>query len=162
MRDLPAPLARPLHILEPWPWKEALGWLLAGVVLFLLVRRWIRWRRRRQATRSAPAPGTTPLGGFSDKVESIRSQARESGRFRQGCHELALLLRGTLAPPGSGNLDTLTARETERRLGDGALTRLLVLLADLRFGRRAPDEGDLDTACQLAIAVERQMPKGRR
>ena len=152
MTALPAPLAAPLHILEPWPWRQAVGWLLAAIALYLLVRWWARRRRRGPTSRGRPA-GVSGRRGFAASVDTIRQRARKSGRYRRGCHELALLVRQTLEPLASRRLDVLTAREIKGRLGDDGRTRLLVLVADLRFGRRSPTRSDFDGACDLALEV---------
>lgn len=152
-RGLPAGLAEPLHILEPWPWRSTLATAVL-VTLALLLLRWLwHWWRRRP-----PAPTgerlVVPLrrrSVFGEAVEAILHRARESRDFRSACHELALLLRSAWESQRGDRIRYLTAQEIADRFGENRRARLLLTLAELRFGRRTPDENDLEGLCELAL-----------
>jgi hypothetical protein len=160
---LPAGLSEPLHILEPeggalWPWLLALA-VLGALIL------WWRSRRRVQGADTAPVPPSSPrptlVPASIRRIEAIQEEALATGAFRQGCHRLAELLRELLQGGELGTRversDVLTARELRTRLGDTSFARLLLRLAELRFGVNEPDRGDLSKACiQARAAVERR------
>ncbi len=152
MRDLPAPLADPLHILEPWPWRQALVWSLLVLALWLLARWWWRRRGTRRSDvedwRSIVLP---PGSSFEGELDAIRRRANASGVYRRACHELSKLLRITLERFSGRSLDAYTSREIRRQLGDDEHTELLVMVSDLRFGRRAPTRGEFERACDSAL-----------
>lgn len=155
MTDLPAPLADPLHILEPGPWRKVLVVTVLAAVVFWLF--WL-WVRRRLAARSEPSPPPVApsLGAFAEAIEAIRRRTGESQRFRHGCHELAELLRGRLRTRHGDGLAYLTALEIEARLEGDAGAELLVEVSATRFARRPPNTRLFDGLCDRALELDRK------
>lgn len=158
---LPGRLADPLHFPTPPSCAWLVVWLLliAGLLVWLLRLAWRRWRARR---RPAPAPRPSPPpppGDIAAAIAAIRRRTLETRSYRQGCHELSGTLRAhwEARPPAAGGarprLTRMTAAEIGRRLGDGAVSRFLTLLAQLQFGRRPPSRNDFVGACNLAREV---------
>ena len=154
MTDLPAGLADPLHILEPWPWRALVIGLAGGALAVWLVWRWVRGRLDRAGVESAPGPEVVTLSAFGEAVEGIRERARESSFFRLGCHELAGLLRGRLRSRHGESFAYLTAQEAAARLRGDGCAELLVDVSTARFARRIPDAAVLDALCDRALALD--------
>ena len=145
---LPAPLAEPLHLLQPSPWPDRLAILLV-VLLAALVGRWLL-RRRRPAPRpveAAPAVTSAPIAE-PRTVEAIRQRFDVRGRYRSGCHALAAAVRRHLGDRGHPST-TWTARDIVRRVDDPALGQLAQRLANARFGRREPARREFHSLCDL-------------
>ena len=157
MRELPADLAEPLHLLKPDPWATALGWLAALLLLTLLWMLYRRLRRRRAARPLPPVPPSPPVAavsGIEKSIDEIRRRYSDADH-RQGCHQLSAALREHYEETDRHRFSTLTVREVAAAIGDVALTRFLGLLADLQFGRREPSRDDFQGACELAVSVAR-------
>jgi len=157
MKRLPAGLADPAHLLEPWPWQQAFM-----LVLLSLLAAWLLWkvlRRRGPAPPGRPHTGSARLDPLTEALEGIRSRATASGNYRRACHELAILVRSAFEGRHGSRVRVLTARELAQTFGEGARTRLIALLAGLRFGRREPTHRDFEAACDL---VHEAHEPGRR
>lgn len=152
MNELPAPLADPLHLPNPYPYGEAFLWLAA---LSLLVFLWRWWRRSRPRAAAAAVPGGAPAplspaaSGIGKVIDEIRNRwlIRDP---RQGCHELSAALRSHYEKASREPLSTLTAREIAAAVGDSAVAAFFELLAELQFRRRAPSGDELRGICRLA------------
>lgn len=166
MTPLPAGLAEPLHLLEPFNWRGLLSAALAAIVLAAIAYLLFRRRRSRGRRVEAPPPGTSlprsPVAGIAAAIAAIRGRYSRLRRFRAGCHELSTVLRDHFGQRGRHRYSTLTAREIGERLGDTPMTRLLSLLAELQFGRREPGEADLETICDLAVEMVSRSGEGGR
>ena len=151
--SLPHGLAEALHYRDPFPW----GWTVAATLLALLalwVVLWARARARRRppaapAPVPPPSPPPVPASGLKEEIRRLLRRYRYDPRG--GCHELAALLRRHLGESRGRDLTRHTARELERELGDGPVSRLFHLLAELQFARRRPSADDLSGACELAL-----------
>lgn len=154
LSDLPADLADPLHMAGPE--GSSSGWLLALALLAaaLLSRRIARRRRSApapQRAHPAPAPSPPPAAeGLEAEIQEVRSMFSTTGNFREGCHALAEVLRRGLGRRNGVSFATLTAREIQQALGEGALPSLFGLLADLQFRPAEPARDDFLTVCDLA------------
>jgi len=155
MQDLPADLADPLHLADPYPFYGLLGALATLLLLALLTVLW--WRRRRRTVAAAlppaPAPPTGASSGIWKAIEDVRLRFFRSQDYRRGCHALAALLRAHLEGTTAQPLSTLTAREMPAAIGDGAVASFFELLAELQFRRRRPTLEEFRGACDLAHAV---------
>jgi len=151
MNVLPAPLAEPLHILEPWPWRSVLVVLVVGGLLLWTLRRWLKNRRNRTDSDAGPLPKVE--SAFAREVTAIRQRAVESSFYRLGCHELADLLRGVLRRRHGERFAYLTARETATRLVGDGFAGLLVDASAARFGRSIPDKRLLTELCSRALEL---------
>ncbi len=153
MNGLPAGLAEPLHLLTPEPFRW--GPVLAGAAALALVVWWL-YNRSQRSSPAAPAPPAAASGAvdgpLEQVVEAIRDRARKSRRYRRGCHELAVYLRGVLSADDPA-LERSTARELLLQLGETGRTRVLTLISESRFGKHPPGAGDLDALCELALAA---------
>lgn len=161
--ELPGRLADPLHFPSPPSCAWLLVWLaLIGALVGWLL--WLAWRRWQARPRPAPAPRPRPTppppaGDIGSAIDAIRRRTLAAKSYRRGCHELSGALRAhwEARPPAAGGagapLTRMTAAEIGRRLGDGAVSRFLALLAQLQFGRRPPSRGDFVGACDLAREV---------
>ncbi len=166
MEELPAGLADPLHLAQPFPFRTlAVIGLLA--VLALL---WMLWRRLRRRRPPAPAaavspPLSPPAAGIGAAITAIRGRFLDADR-RRGCHQLSETLRAHLERGGRHRFSTLTAGEIAAAIGDVAVARFFDLLADLQFGRREPSRSDFDGLCDLAcdvvVAGGGRRPRGRK
>ena len=148
---LPADLAPVEHLMDPspdWPW------ILAAAVAAWILR--ALWKRRSVSPPRPSSPGTRPTAprpstavGIIAQIEALRERRHDD--YRRGCHELAELLREHMGRQ-SGQIDytILTAREIARTLGENALSRVFLLLADLQFGRDEPGQSDFHGICDLA------------
>lgn len=164
MSSLPGDLADPLHLLEPFPYKTL---LVAAAVLGYLLWRLIRRLHRRKLAAPQPAPRSVPAAAaaaapIAERIEALWRRFRETGRFREGCHELAGLLRAQLEAERRRRFSSLTAGEIGRHLGDSPWSRLFSLLAGLQFGRRPPSRSDFQGVCELAAEVAGQRPAKRK
>lgn len=161
LKDLPADLAEPLHMLGPetgggsWWWLGALATGLA----------WLFFRGRR---KPAPEPEPSPVEptkprrdvhGLEAEIEELRSVFSTTGNYRQGCHALAGALRQALAPRGSAPFEALTVGEITREIGEGAVARVLGLLEGLQFRPGAPSHDEFIQACDVATATARSAPE---
>lgn len=153
---LPRDVADVLHILEPTPDHDTtkwLGWLvLAGLlVLFIL---WLRGRSAKVIEKEpSPRPistATPPSSGLAGQIDSLRAQILNSGEYRQGCHRLAALLRQRGEDVESRPMTVWTSGEIAEFLGDAPLSRVMMLLAELQFGRQVPGRSDFEGVCELA------------
>lgn len=153
MTNLPAPLAEPLHILEPWPWRAIAVAIVAASLAIWLLWRWLR-ARGRQAEAVRPVPDLPSASAFAEAVERIRERARQSSFFRLGCHELAQLLRDVLKVRHGAKFAYLTARETAAGLDGDGYAELLVEVSAARFGRGVPSAKALDALCARALELE--------
>lgn len=166
---LPNGLADPLH----FPDAAVAGWLpaLGLLTLLWLLSRW--WSRRRSPAAALPAPPVPappmPRNALLEALDQLRRQHLGAKTYRQGCHELAALVRGHLERLGAGPLPRLpwtrlTAREIRRRAGDQPAARLLSQLAALRFGRAEPGRDDFEGAWRQAtdLAAGGRSRKGNR
>ncbi len=153
MKELPADLADPLHVLAPIPW-QTLAWV---ALLAMLAALWILWRklRRQKPTTAPPRPPPKPasrgtgIGGIIDQIQ----QRYIDTDPRHGCHELSAALRTHYEQESGRRLSTSTVREIAAAIGEGAVPRLFGLLADLQFGREAPTSSDFQGACEVARDV---------
>lgn len=161
--DLPHGLEDAQHILDLEKLKWALSALLALVIL-LLAYRVLRWlMRQAQPATSQPEvvePTPVPMPQIARSILSLRTRHLTHGTFREGCHELAELLRGFYANLWREEVTTKTVREIqivgERRTGaeeGGAPGRLFGLLEELQFSRRDPTLDDFESVCDLANDV---------
>ena len=161
--DLPRGLEEAQHILDLETLKRALWTLLALALLFLAYR---LFRRLRRFAAPAPPrsearePTPVPMPEIARSIVSLRDRHLTQGTFRQGCHELAELLRGFYASVWGEAVATKTVREIqivgERKLGHedgGGPGRLFGLLEGLQFSRRDPTSDDLEAVCDLAATV---------
>lgn len=147
---LPAGLADALHLMEPLPdgWKK---WLVALLLLALLIA-WLVWRRRQRRSPKivvSPPPAlpseAPPSTSLSREIRRLRRRHRDTATRRQGCHELAELLREGLGQRWGRDLSTRTGREIGELAKASAVAGLFTSLDVLRFapwdpGRRAFDE----------------------
>lgn len=161
--DLPYSLEEAQHILDLEKLKWAL-WALLALVLFLLAYRILHWlMRRAQPAKPQPKfvePTPVPMPEIARSIVSLRDRHLSEGTFRQGCHELADLLRGFYANLWHEEVTTKTVREiqiaSERRTGaedGGPPGWLFGLLEGLQFSRREPTATDLEAVCDLASDV---------
>ncbi|MCG8461469.1 MAG: hypothetical protein MI919_34740 [Holophagales bacterium] len=173
---LPHAFGEPLHLLEPdapWPW----GGLILSALLVLALRALLRRRRvpaPAAAASAEPPPAEAPAGDFLEALIEARRRHARAGTLREGCHELAAILRSFFAgraPAGPDPaiaglpVDRLTLRELGTRLGDPFTTSLFELLEDLRFRRRPPLGDDLQGVYDLAAEVVQRTgdtPAGQR
>lgn len=163
MRDLPADLAEPLHILG----ETSEGWgLPPWALLALAAAAAIWWRaRRRGAAAPEPAPVEVPSPPAVEPPPELAARIRDlqrrfgrgGGDPREGCHRLADLLRehlrGRLTTDDRRPVATLTAHEIADRTPDPVVARLFGMLSRFQFGRRPPRADDLERACDLALFV---------
>ena len=160
---LPYGLEDAQHILDLEQLKWAL-WALAALTLAFLAHRLSRRLMRRSAPptlgQDVEEPAPVPMPEIAKRIVSLRDRHLSEGTFRQGCHELAELLRGFYANLWSEPLTTRTVREIqhtgERRTGaeeGGAPGRLFGLLEGLQFSRRDPTADDFESVCDLASDV---------
>ena len=164
--DLPHGLENARHILDLEDLRRALWALLA--LLALLVLTWLI-RRLRKPARSQGAQKVTqtkkfgknpPVPAIALRITKLRERHLLTGTFRQGCHELAALLRGFYEDLWHESLTTSTVLEIQRvgekRIGmedGGAPGRLFGLLEGLQFSQRDPTVDDLEAVCDLASDV---------
>jgi len=153
MKELPADLADPLHILHPIPW-QALTWLMLAALLAAL---WMLWRKLRNQQKPATAPSTAAgarrgAPGIQGIIDAIQQRYLDVDP-RDGCHELSAALRSHYEAASGKPLSTSTVREIVAAIGDGSVPRLLGLLADLQFGRQEPTRSDFRGACEVARDV---------
>lgn len=155
--DLPGPLAEPLHFPNPalarWPILALLA--IAGL--------WWLYRRSRRAEEgpAVTAPVARPRPertGLAQALYDLREQTLKSGNFREGCHQLASLLKSHFARTGFGSRERvpctrMTAREIRQAVGKTAASRLLIRLEDLRFGKAEPVQGSFQQVCRRAQKV---------
>lgn len=162
--DLPHGLEEARHILDLEALRWAL-WALAALVVVLLAYRWLR-RLRQRAEVEPPTPEPAPmpvpmsLPRVVTRILDLRDRHLSAGTFRQGCHELAALLRSHYESLWHEPLETKTAREIRRlgarrigAQGGGAPGHLFGELEGLQFARREPTADDLETVCDLAADV---------
>ena len=152
MSDLPHGLTEPLRYLEPFPWT----WVAAALALALGLLLWWRLRPAAAAGPSTIGPPPTPppaAQGIEAELGRLRSRHLADESYRDGCHELSTLVRGHLERTHRRPFSRWTAREVERAEGDTVWSRLLALVSDLQFGRRAPGRSDFEGACDLARDV---------
>ncbi|MDA8018450.1 MAG: hypothetical protein MPN21_13495 [Thermoanaerobaculia bacterium] len=166
LADLPYGLEDARHLLDLEQLRASL-WTVLTLLLLLFLARW--WRRRvtrrhLRSTISTPSPArsatSVPLPGIAGQIISLRDRHLTAGTFREGCHELAAVLRSFYEGLWSAPLRTRTVGEIQRlgehRIGaedGGATGRLFGLLEGLQFARRAPTAGDLEAVCDLAADV---------
>ena len=156
MNQLPAGLAEPLHLVNPYPYGKALAFLAALLLLALL---WAWWRRRRRSAPSSPAaapppiPPPPPASTIEKAIAEIRLRYVETRRHREGCHELAEVLRTYYEKACGKPLSRLTVREIGTVLGDSAVTALFELLAEMQFRRRQPSSDEFSQICETATDV---------
>ena len=93
-----------------------------------------------------------------NRIEELRSQTLYTRRYREGCHRLAALLRQRGEAVESRPMTVWTQGEIAAYLGDVPLSRVMGLLAELQFGREAPQRGDFEGVCDLAAEAS----QGRR
>ena len=153
MKELPADLADPLHILGPIPW-QTLAWLALLAFLIALWWLWRKFRSQEPATPSPPAPPAPAPGGTG--IASVIDEIQQ--RFvdvdpRHGCHELSEALRSHYERQSGHRLSTATVGEIVSSIGDSAVSRFFKLLADLQFGRAEPSADDFNGACEVAKDV---------
>ena len=163
--NLPAPLAEPLHLLQPSPWPDRLLWLGLSLLGALALRWWLR--RRRAAARPAPAARPTTTTTTSDRtertVEEIRRRFDSRGQYRRGLHALAEAIRRHLAGHGHPS-STWTAGDIGEHADDPALASVSERLAEVRFRRREPERRDFHALCdqtEAALAGRRPRAAGR-
>lgn len=178
-QDLPGSLAEPLHILEPAAESSVLPWLLALALVAALLAWWIRHRARRQAPAAPDVVVRVSKEGrgIVGRIRRLRQKYLHRYDRREGCHELAMVLRDHLetrvdamvATAGRADsaawrrrppLSVLTAREIAALLGDGSLARFLVRLAGHQFGRIEPDQRTFVELCDLAEEAVKRTPGG--
>jgi hypothetical protein len=154
MKQLPADLADPLHILSPIPW-QTLAWLALAALLAALWLLWRKLRRRRlPATAPPPANAKPPRRGTGIRatIDAIQQRYIDVDP-RDGCHQLSAALRSHYETVSGKRLSTATVREILAAIGDGAVPRLFGLLADLQFDREEPTRSDFRGACEVARDV---------
>lgn len=157
MDDLPVGLADPLHLLPPFPYRD----LLWTVALLLLIACWWWWRRRRRPREEAtappaPKPVPAPPSKIDLAIDDIARRTHEARAFRQGCHELAAVLRQYFETKLGEPLSTLTVKEIDDTVDRPWLAGCFRQLAKLQFARRVPEAPDFDDACdQARSAIER-------
>lgn len=154
MQELPAGLADPLHLPDPYPSSGLLGALAALLLLTLLAVLWRR-RRRRPPAASAPPPAVhvDAASAIGKAIEDVRRRFSGSRDYRHGCHALAGLLRAHFEARTTRPLTTLTAREMPSAIGEGAVASFFELLAELQFRRRRPTHDEFRGACDLAHSL---------
>ncbi len=162
--ELPAGLADPLHLPKAVaPWMVGCGCLVLLLLAVLLVL-WGLYRlgkRVKAKPRAAkpPPPPRARAGGIGSRIEALAEEFTADPR--QGCHQLAAMLRDHFEADRRERLDHLTAREIGSRLGDGKIAKLLLQLAGLQFGRDEPSPRAFRGICRDARwLVEGQ--RGRR
>ena len=158
--ELPAGPAPPLHILEPSvPWL----WILVMLVALYYLLRWLFRVPPAPEVSPTPRPSTPPVPapGLVEQIDTLRSRFQgATADYRQGCHELAELLRHSFRS-SAGSLRTLTAGEILKALGDTSFAQVFGLLAEMQFRRRTPDSDDFESICDLARNSVRSHQTGK-
>ncbi len=146
-----------LHVLEPSPLDDARAWLVRALIVLALLAAWLWWRRRRRrGSLAEPAPPPAAVAttdapmGF---VEELRRRFDGTGRYREGCHELALALRTHWSAQSNWPLVSRTAREIADVVRDREVVGLFERLAQLQYRRHPPGRGDFLAACDQATAA---------
>jgi hypothetical protein len=173
----PGPLAEPLHFPHPGLARWPVLALLALAALWALYRRWQRRRPRVTAAAAPPAAPTPPrlpagprapkASTLGQRLYALQQRILATRAYRDGCHELAGLLKGHFESKGLGSgkrlrYTRMTAREVLRTTGHRAASELLVQLSDLRFGRDEPTRGEFRQLCRRAQKVTGQKTRKRR
>lgn len=171
---LPGELAEPLHFPHPGLARWPLLALLALAILWALYRRWLRRRSRARdaPVESAPKrPRREPRGRkaptFGQMLHALQKRILASRAYRDGCHDLAYMLKGYFESTGLGSgrrvrWTRMTAREVRRATGGVAASELLVKLSDLRFRRDEPTRGEFQQILRRAQKVTGQKARKRR
>jgi len=172
---LPGELAEPLHFPHPGLARWPLLALLALAILWALYRRWLRRRRSRAGetpAASAPKrPRREPRGRkaptFGQVLYALQKRILASRAYRDGCHDLARLLKEYFESKGLGSgkrvhCTRMTAREVRRATGSVAASELLVKLSDLRFRRDEPTRGEFRQILRRAQKVTGQKAREKR
>lgn len=162
--DLPYGLEESRHILNLDNVRWALAALLA-LLLLLAIRRWLRKPAprpsgRMTATKKVGKRPVVPVPAIAARIGSLRDRHLAAGTFREGCYELASVLRNFYEDLWRESLTTRTVGEIqragERRIGaedGGAPGRLFGVLEGLQFSRHDPSADDLEAICDLASDV---------
>lgn len=163
MKSLPYDLTEPIHILGPSPWPTR---FLIGGLLLLATLAWVLWRQRQRkdgpVASPRPKPPPPPTGDLVATLAALRRRYLESERYRDGCHELSVLLRGHLARSEGRPYSFMTAREIGVRSTAAPWVSLVSLVAELQFQRRSPGRGDFDGICDIARDVASLSAGGER
>lgn len=159
---LPHDLAGPLHILD----FDRIAWALAAVAALLMLL-WAVYLWRRVLRPAIEAQPKTPRrrrpirdAGIRSTIVKLYETHRIRGSFRQGCHDLAELLRGhfqsTFQQPYStytvGEILDAQRRKTVKADG-GPVANLFRRLEELQFRRREPAEDEFRSVCDEAKDV---------
>ncbi len=161
---LPVDLADVLHLLDPQPQDPQSWTLLYGLLASLAILGLLSWLSRRkkpmaQPIRPAPRPPKVDTASvLARHIDALRTEILDNGRFRQGCHRLAVLLRQRGEAVEAKPMTRWTSGQIDGFLGDVPMSRVIHLLTDLQFGRKDPDQSDFEGVCELA----RDAGEGRR
>ena len=151
MNELPFGFTDALHIDEPFPWRNIVFTLL----LLWLLYRFVRSLKRDSPPKRPSAPARQPRSRFGQQISALRKRYRRSKDFRAGCHELSEILRQHFEAKRKKPFSVLTVGEIQEEIGDGAVSRLFSLLANLQFSRQEPSKSDFEGACDLALDVSK-------
>lgn len=160
---LPVDLEDVLHLLDPQPQDTSSTWLfgLLASLTILAFLSWLARRRKSTAPVAQPAPRRPKAQNASvlaRHIDELRTEILDSGRFRQGCHRLAVLLRQRGETVEAKPMTRWTSGQIGGFLGDVPMSRVIALLTELQFGRNEPDQSDFEGVCELA----RDAGEGRR
>ncbi len=161
MSPLPESPAGALHVLPP----ASLLALLALAATFLLLlavmiaRRLLR-RRQRPVTEPptvprATAPPPSPAISIGTRIQALERKFLKTKAFRDGCHSLAVLIKGHLAQVTGLAAERMTSTEIERAIdklpaADPRVGGFMTSLSRRRYGRNAPRRRHFIAACEEA------------
>lgn len=153
LRDLPAPVADPLHILPPFL-PLILG--LSLVALLVSIGVWLLayyYATKKQQVTGAPRR-REPVADAAGGIRQIRQVYGKNGEFREGCHALSRLLKEHFESKTGLPVEEMTAFEIAASLR-GPPVDFFRELSALQFARSEPGKGDFERACNLSESVRK-------
>ena len=148
LKELPAGMADPLHILPPW---TSLALTLGFLILLLVMLLWALvyyLTNRPQATDKLPSEPARPYQGsaIDAAIDKIRLTHSELENYREGCHVLSAVIKTHIEKLTGLDVEEMSPSEIGANL-KGNVGNFFSDLSILQFGRKEPTKNQFFSIC---------------
>ncbi|MBK8398201.1 MAG: hypothetical protein IPL26_23545 [Leptospiraceae bacterium] len=145
LAELPNGIAPPIHMFD-WRYNQDIrNWILLPILLITLYwfYRYFKNLQKDIIKRKPPKP-IVSSEVLKEKIETVERNYSSNFKYREGLHELSLILKSHFESKTGIEIEEMTAEEISKRIKDKKVIGFFNNLSSLQFGKKNPLKSEFD------------------
>lgn len=158
LAELPNGIAPPVHLFN-WQYNQDVrNWILLPILLLILfwLYRYFKSMQKEIPKRKPRIP-LLPTEALKEKIEIIEKNYSSNFMYREGLHELSLIMRTYFESKTGVEIEEMTVEEISKKVKDKKVVNFFSNLSSLQFGKNNPIKSEFDEAfadARVASGIE--------